>query len=122
MDSDVQLKLQAYLDGELPPAEARHVGSLLDQDEQARALVAELRDTRGMLAGFEQPAKLPESRDFFWSKIERQIRFEARPGRAPEGEPLLARWRRFLVPAASIAALAVACLFAALGPSRASGP
>jgi len=65
---------------------------------------------------------LPESRDFFWSKIERQIQFEGRPRQAPKRAPLLAQWRRFLVPATSITALALAGLFAALGPSRSSSP
>jgi anti-sigma factor RsiW len=122
MDNDTQLKLQAYLDGELAPGEARDVGCLLERDEQAKALVAELEGTGRLLAGFEEPMKLPESRDFFWSKIERQIQFEGRPERPPANPSFLSRWRRFLVPATSLAALALAGLFAALGPSRSSSP
>jgi anti-sigma factor RsiW len=122
MDDDIQLKLQAYLDGELPPAETRQVEDLIGRDEPARTLLGELRDTRRLLSHFDEAVTLPESREFFWSRIERQIRFEDRPARAPERGSLLAGWRRFLVPASSIAALAVAGLFAVLGPGRSSGP
>jgi anti-sigma factor RsiW len=34
MDFETELKLQAYLDGELPEAEARDVAKLLAQDQQ----------------------------------------------------------------------------------------
>lgn len=122
MDNNIELKLQAYLDGELPPAEAREVEDLLGRDEPARGLLAELRNTRRALAGFEEPVTLPESREFFWSKIERQIQFEGRASRKPGAGSLWAGWRRFLVPASSIAALMAAGLFAVLGPSRSSGP
>ena len=67
------MKLQAYLDGELPDGEARPVAGLLAQDAEARALLAELKNTRAALAGFEADIKLPESREFYWSKIEREI-------------------------------------------------
>jgi anti-sigma factor RsiW len=122
MDGERELKLQAYVDGELAPEEARRVGEWLDQDEQARALLGELRDTRRVLSSFEEPMKLPESREFFWSKIERQIQFEARPRTAAGGASLLEGWRRFLVPASSLAALVVAGSFAVFGPARSSGP
>ena len=62
MKQELQLKLQAYLDGELPEGEAREVAGLLAQDAEARALLAELKNTRAALAGFEADIKLPESR------------------------------------------------------------
>src|SRR6266702_2258506 len=73
MDYDAQLKLQAYLDGELPEAEARAVATWLARDREAVALLAELRATRKALAGFEAGIRLPESGEFFWSKIQRAI-------------------------------------------------
>src|SRR6266513_3336151 len=73
MKQELQLKLQAYLDGELPDGEAREAAGLLAQDAEARALLAELKKTRAALAGFETDIKLPESREFYWSKIEREI-------------------------------------------------
>ena len=114
MDTEVELKLQAFLDGELSESEAGEVAKLLAQDQQAVLLLAELRNTRQALAGFEKGVKLPESREFFWSKIEREMsRLEApRPVEKPS---LLEGWRRFLVPAGAVAALLTVVIIA-VGP------
>ena len=113
MDYEVQLKLQAYLDGELSEAEARDIGNLLAKDREAVALQNELRNTRQALSGFEVGTELPESREFFWSKIRREIE-RLEPATAKESSPapsLLTAWRRFLMPAGAIAALALALFF-----------
>ncbi len=121
MDIEVELKLQAYLDGELTESESREVAKLLAQDQQAVLLLAELRNTRQALAGFEKGVTLPESREFFWSKIEREIsRLEA-PARPVEKPSLLAGWRRLLVPAGAVAAL-MTVVFIAIGPFGAGTP
>ena len=60
MDIDAQLKLQAFLDGELPESEAREVANWVARDKEATALLAELRNTRQALAGFEAVMTLPE--------------------------------------------------------------
>lgn len=122
MDYDRQLKLQAYLDGELAPADARRMEEWLAKDADAQALAAELRSTTSTLAGFEEGLRLPESREFFWSKIEREIRTQPQSAPAPPAASLFASWRRFLVPAGSLAALALVALVAVLGPERASVP
>jgi anti-sigma factor RsiW len=106
MDFDSQLKLQAFLDGELPEREALAVASQLAQDSESAALLTELRNTRKALKGFESDIELPESREFFWSKIERDIaRFEQAESPAREPEPFFAWWRRYLVPSGAFAAL-----------------
>jgi anti-sigma factor RsiW len=110
MDFDAQLKLQAYLDGELPEAEAREVGNWLARDREAVALHTELRNTRQALVGFEVGAELPESREFFWSKIEREIQRLKPPEPAARTVPLLARLRRLLVPVSGLALLLLAGL------------
>ncbi len=111
MDHDAQLKLQAWLDGELSEAESREVADWAARDREAGALAEELRNTSGALAGFEADLRLPETREFFWSKIEREIaRQEApTPARAPRGS-YLAGFRRFLVPASAVALLVIAGL------------
>ena len=110
MDFDSQLKLQAYLDGELPEAEAREVANWLARDREAVALHTELRNTRQALVGAEIGVELPESREFFWSKIKREIqRLESSPP-APQPVPWVARLRRLLVPVAGVALLVVAGL------------
>lgn len=110
IDFDAQLKLQAYLDGELPEAEAREVANWLARDREAVALHAELRNTRQALVGFEVGVELPESREFFWSKIEREIQRLDAPKSAPMPVPWSSRLRRLLVPVAGLALLLVAGL------------
>lgn len=98
-----ELNLQAYLDGELPAGEARDVAEWLARDRDAQALFAELKATRTALRENEPIMSLPESREFFWSKIERAV--TAAEAAAPErvGVPLLAQLRRFLAPFAGVA-------------------
>jgi len=103
-----QLKLQAYLDGELSGAEARQVAEWVARDQDVAALLTELRQTGAALQGFEEGVKLPESREFYWSKIQKAIdREEALVRSAPPEVPWLARLRRFLVPAAGLALVTV---------------
>jgi anti-sigma factor RsiW len=98
---DMQLKVMAYLDNELSPADARKVGTWISTDPEARDLYNELKETRELLTQNEPALKLPESREFFWSKIERGIA-------AAEREPATVErpwWTRFLAPALGTAAL-----------------
>jgi anti-sigma factor RsiW len=108
MDYDVQLKLQAFLDGELPEAEASKVAKWVAGDHDAAALLEELRNTRKALAGFETELQLPESREFFWSKVERELQRLEPPASRINQMPLAALWRRFLVPASALAVVFVA--------------
>jgi anti-sigma factor RsiW len=121
MDYEAQLKLQSYLDGELPEAEAREVANLLARDKDAAALFAELRNTRQVMKGFEAGVQLPESREFFWSKIERQIRAAEAPAPALDEIPLLARLRRLLLPLSSVGAVAAVVALLLFRPSSAEG-
>lgn len=109
MELDVQLKIQAYLDGELPEAEAREMANLLARDREALALHTELRNTRKALVGYEIGVQLPESRDFFWSKIQRDIdRLEPAEIAAAAAVSWVSRLRRLLMPVAGLALLLVA--------------
>jgi len=107
MNEEVQLRLQAYLDGELSAADSRRVRELLSQDPRAVAILDELRGTSGLLKEYEAGVVLPESREFYWSKIERGIR-RSRPVTAGWGVALWRRIQRMLVPAASVAAVVIA--------------
>jgi len=114
MDHASQLKLQAFLDGELPEKEARDMAGRLAREPDAAALLAELRHTRQALKGFESDIRLPETREFFWSKIQRDIaRLERAEPAARASVPMLAWWRRMLVPASAFAALALMVVVAA---------
>lgn len=107
MNVELQWKLQAWVDGELPEAEQNEVVSIVERDPEARALVSELKMTNGFLAGNETEAKLPESGDFFWSKVRREIERQDKIG-TPErpAQPWLLAWRRFLAPVSGVALIA----------------
>ena len=110
MDFDTQLKLQAFLDGELSEDEARAVASLIARDEAAKALHAELKNTRKAIKEAGANAKLPETREFFWSKIEREIqRLEPVAATTRRVSPFEAL-RRLLMPVSAFAVLVVAGL------------
>ena len=119
MDYDSQLKLQALLDGELPAAEASEVSQWLARDPEAAALREELCNTQAAMAGFEAGIQLPESREFFWSKVQRKIERLETPAAKPASAPISALLRRFLVPASAIALLVIAgvVLTRPIGPS-----
>jgi anti-sigma factor RsiW len=106
---ETQLKLQALLDGELPPPEARELERMVAQQPQAQALLTELKNTNQAFRGFGESLQLPESREFYWSKVERAIRAE-KP--APHASSAFTAWRRFLLPAGAFAAVVVAGLLA----------
>jgi len=90
MKHDLELKLMALLDGELSPAEAREVERLCATDREATALLGELRQTRALLAENEPQAVVPVSREFYWSRIQREIdRLEVPPA---TGSP--SAWQR----------------------------
>ena len=119
IDYNSQLKLQAFLDGELSEAEAQEVARRLAQDQEWVGLLGELRNTREALAVSQTPLQLPESREFFWSKIEREIQRLDRPAPAPRKASGLAAWRRFLVPAGAVAGVALVVMLSLMKPSPA---
>lgn len=112
MTEEQQIKLQAFLDGELAEREARAVASWLAQDAEAAALLGELKHTRAALANFERPIQLPETREFYWSKIEREIQIESAPAPKSRQHGMYAFWRRAFAVAGGFASLAVALLIA----------
>jgi negative regulator of sigma E activity len=123
-DIETQLKLQAFLDGELPEGDRREMANLLARDQQAADLLTELRHTRQALSGYERGLKLPESREFFWSKIQRQIESEQAREAAQRARPqevsIWVRLRQLLVPATALALVAFAGLIATRGVSQQS--
>lgn len=107
MNGELQLKLQAWVDGELAGDEARRLEALVANDQAAAALVKELQMTHGFLAGHEPIRAVPASREFYWSQIRRQIEREEAPAAAmaaPAGWTVfLGALRRFMIPASGLA-------------------
>lgn len=113
MNEDRQLKLQAFFDGELPEAEAREITNWIASDPEAAALHKELKNTRQALSGFEAGIKVPESREFYWSKIRREIEKQERT-ETPVEEKAQSGWLlRFLFPAGAFAVVAITAMLAA---------
>lgn len=108
--NEEHLKLQAYFDGELGAAEQREIANLLARDPDAVAQLHSLKATRQALTDFEAGVKLPESRDFYWSKIRRDIERAEQPRTEAPAPSLFARLRRMLMPAAGLALLMTAGL------------
>lgn len=120
MNEELHIKLQAFLDGELPEAEARAIGSLIASDADAAALHRELKHTRAALAGFEKRIVVPETREFYWSKIQREIqRLEVPASERPQ-HSLFSFWRRALAVGGGVAALVIALLVATTFGHRAA--
>jgi hypothetical protein len=111
MTEEQQLNLQAFLDGELPEQEARTVAAWVAGDAEATRLLTELRHTRNAIAHSEPDLRLPETREFYWSKIERDIQRLEPDLRAAEPVSRFVRLRRFLAPGVALATLVVAAAF-----------
>lgn len=112
MNSDTQLKVQAYLDNELSSSEARKVAGLISSDREAQELYDQLRAMKELMAGNEPEVKVAESRDFYWSQIQRRI---ASAEREVQPKARTAWWIRLLAPVAGTAALA-ALLISVMNP------
>ena len=117
IDQETQIKIQAFLDGELAGTEAREIAALIARDREAAALHTELKHTRGALSGAEQGIVLPESREFYWSKIRRDIERLEQPQAIAATPSLWQLIRRLLKPVAAVAAVVVfgAILFHQVG-------
>ena len=107
MNQELELQLQAYLDGELSANEAHKVVELLTQDAAALALLNELTFTKKALQGNELEVTLPETAEFYWSKIAREIE---RQDRAASPAPATPWWRGSFKYFAPLGGLAAVCL------------
>ena len=110
IEHNIQLKIQSFLDGELSETEAREVAALVASDSEAAALHAELKNTRRALSGFEGDLKVPETREFYWSRISREIA-RVEPAAAVKAAPslwqLLVGWIKPLGAVAAVALVGV---------------
>jgi anti-sigma-K factor RskA len=114
MSMETGIKLQAFLDGELTGREAKEVAALIEKDADAKALLSELQTTKSWLAANEPEFRLPESREFYWSKIEREIS-ALETASAEAGTPSWMMFlRRHLAAIGGTAVAAAVVLFVAL--------
>ena len=112
------LKIQAWLDGELAPQESAKIADQVDSNLEAKAVADELKTIQTILKSGENGAKLEDSREFYWSQIQRQIESEEstaikEPNRAQVLEPYSTRQGsllHWLLPAGSLLAISALIL------------
>ncbi len=120
MDEDWKLKAQAWLDGELPAQEAQRVQDRVGKDAEAQALLKELEGANTFLDAFERELRVPESREFYWSRIQRAI--HAGEPVAPATTLWLTRWWKLVLPVAATTALVLVFALSRSGPGHPSRP
>ncbi len=120
-EREFQLRVQAYLDGELQAAEASEVETQLGSRPDFAGLLEQLKGVDAALARAGDQVSLPEGREFYWSKIESAIRRAERTEVAMPTLSWAAQWGRWLMPAGAVAGLVLA-LFLAVHPGASSGP
>jgi len=122
MTDETALRIQAWLDGELPSAEVSAVSRLVQSDAGAAEAAQELETVRSWLAAGEMPRSLPESREFYWSKIQRTIVGHAETEATTDAGRLAGwRWWRWVVPAGLAATLAVVLFTSKPSPPQSAG-
>lgn len=105
MNLDTQLKVQAFVDGELPASEAARIEELIAKDAEARRLAGALRGARDMVRENEPQRVVPETREFYWSKIAREMERAEAGEVTPSRSPWAASLWRWLAPVGGLAAL-----------------
>ena len=113
MENEDRLKLQAWLDGELPTHEAARVADWVEANPSARELAEELRAVKVALQVGEMPVTVEDSREFYWSQVERQIEAEEPITENTQPELVsgsLGNALRWLIPVGSLAAISALML------------
>ena len=110
MKHEQLMELQAHLDGELSGRDAERVGAWLAQDKEAQMLRDELLRTKRLLVDNEPEIKLPASREFYWSQIQRVIE-RVEPASVQPAPSWWQAWRRLAAPLAGVAMVAMVTLF-----------
>ena len=72
-ENEIELKIQALVDGELTESEAEQMRECMDNDVRLQILYAQLIQTKDLISKYEMPRVLPESGDFYWAKIAQEI-------------------------------------------------
>ncbi len=109
MKIETCLEIQAYLDNELNPERRGAVEALCAADPEAASLREALRSVKETVRTHEPEIRLSESREFYWSQIQRRIATAERESAAPNRRTLPA-WSalyRWLAPAVGLAAIAL---------------
>mgnify|MGYP007063409547 CR=1 FL=1 len=106
IENEIQLKVQALVDGELTGRKAEELLRLLESNAELKSLHTRLTAVRGLMSGAELPRELPESGDFYWSRIAHEIeRKDRETNRLARPASNINWWLRWLIPLAGVACL-----------------
>jgi len=107
--NELELKLQAYLDSELHGKGRQEIEVVLKTDSVARKLLEELKAVKAVLADNELEISCPESREFYWSQISREITPTATA--ATHSSPsILELFKRYALPSGMVAVISIVLL------------
>ena len=131
MSDEQLLEIMALADGELDGTRKAAVARWLADDSSAAALHRELSGIRTLVRAHEPAGAVPDSREFYWSQIQRRITTEERAAeRKSPAKTSPLHWLRWLVPTLGLAAVALvivvqqqpgASVIAGNGPSLTAG-
>lgn len=110
MNDDIAIRLQTYVDGEMAGAEKVEMETQLARDPELQALAGELNMVTRALRESDPLVSVPETREFYWSQVQRRIAAEEASAQRPVSTASagLAAWlRRSVLP---LSGLAAACL------------
>jgi anti-sigma factor RsiW len=103
MKLETMLEIQSSVDGQLDNQRRQVVARLVSSDTEARQLHQQLTAVRMALREHEPAIRVPESREFYWSQLERrlQVREQVHP---PALHPATTVWR-WLAPMMGVSAV-----------------
>ncbi len=105
-ENEIELKVQALVDGELTGREAEELRARMETDAGLRELHERLTAVRGLMAGAELPRTLPESGDFHWSQILKAVEHEEQEAKRLAKPAASANWwLRWVMPLAGMVCL-----------------
>ncbi|MBL9139511.1 MAG: hypothetical protein JNK85_26825 [Verrucomicrobiales bacterium] len=111
MNDELRHRLQAWVDGQLDAKAAEEIARLVETEPEARQLSENLRQVRQLVRSHEPVRRVPDSRDFYWSRIRQGIELaEAQAARKSTPAPASGRgwtWWRWLLPVAGVALVVV---------------
>ena len=114
-ENEIELKIQALVDGELTKFEAGKLRDRIKNDIRLQILHERLMQMKDLISKHEMPRVLPESSDFYWSKIAQEIEVRGSAAQS-SAQSLGMKWVfRRLAPLLGIAS--VALLITLQGPN-----